>query len=145
MATTSGNFVSFLSRVPLFRHIAPQHLQQLALHIQECEYEPGRTILQQGNEGLGLFILIEGRVKVIRHAHDGARLEIDVLEPFDFFGELSLLDDAPITATIVSDAPSYCLVLDKKAFLQELRHTPDMALGMLRELASRHRRIVTKL
>lgn len=139
------SFIRFLSRVPLFRMVDAHHLAQMADAMDERRYNPGNSVLQQGEIGTGLFILIEGRCKVVRTSDDGTRFEVDVLEPFDFFGELSLLDTAPISASVIADAPTICLVLPKDPFLVKLHASPEMALGMLHELASRHRRIVTKL
>lgn len=144
METSNTTFVHFLSRVPLFRQIEQVHLEQIADVMNEQRFEAGSTILHQGDAGKGLYLLLEGRAVVQRRDSDGNVREVDVLEPFDFFGELSLLDSEPITASIVTHAPCLCLVLPKALFLEKLRAAPEMAVGMLLELASRHRRIVSQ-
>ena len=139
---STSSHVDFLGRVPLFRHIDPQYLVQLAAKMQERRYDPGTAIIEQGTPGTGLFLLMQGRCVVRRYSGGGSRTEVDILEPFDFFGELSLLDDAPTSAAVVADAPTKCLFLDKNDFMPQLYVSPEIAVGMLRELASRHRRLV---
>ena len=138
------SYVEFLGRVPLFRHNEPHHIAQLAVKVQERRYDPGSVIIEQAMPGTGLFLLMQGRCVVRHYNTGGLRSEIDTLEPFDFFGELSLLDDSPTTAAVVADAPTQCLFLDKNDFWAELHSAPEIAVGMLRELASRHRRLLGK-
>lgn len=140
----STAYVDFLGRVPLFRHIEAHHLVQLAAKVQERRYDPGATIIEQAMPGTGLFLLMQGRCVVRLYGRSGQRTDIDMLEPFDFFGELSLLDDSPTSAAVVADAPTKSLFLDKTDFWTELQASPDIAIGMLRELASRHRRLLSK-
>lgn len=137
-------YVEFLGRVPLFRHNEPHHIAQLATKIQERRYDPGAVIIEQAMSGTGLFLLTQGRCVVRLYSAGGERSDIAVLEPFDFFGELSLLDDSPTTAAVVADAPTKCLFLDKNDFWAELHSAPEIAVGMLRELASRHRHLLSK-
>lgn len=144
MPTSNTDFVRFLSRVPLFRQVEQHHLQQIAAVMTEQRFDAGRTILYQGDPGTGLYLLLEGRAIVHRRDSDGTTRELDVLEPFDFFGELSLLDSEPTTASIITHAPCLCLLLPKDLFLEKLRAAPEMAVGMLLELASRHRRVVSR-
>ena len=140
----NASIVDFLGRVPLFRHIEPHHLVQLASKVTEKRFEPGAVIIEQGMPGTGLFLLMQGRCVVRFYNTGGLRSEIDMLEPFDFFGELSLLDDSPTTAAVVADSPTKCLFLDKIEFWRELTTSPEIAIGMLRELANRHRRLLGK-
>jgi CRP-like cAMP-binding protein len=140
----STAYVDFLGRVPLFRHIEPHHLAQLAAKVQERRYDPGAMIIEQAMPGTGLFLLMQGRCVVRHYTMGGGRTEVDILEPFDFFGELSLLDDSPTSAAVVADAPTKCLFLDKQDFWRELTSSPEMAIGMLREIANRHRRLLSK-
>jgi CRP/FNR family transcriptional regulator, cyclic AMP receptor protein len=135
----------FLKKVPMFKSLSDSHLKKLAERVREREFANGELILEQGKIGVGLFIIQYGEVKVYRHHDDGTRREIDVLGETEFFGELSLLDDAPRVAEVVASADTKCLVLSKLDFLEELDHEPQMAVEMLKELAFRFRRVVSNL
>ena len=95
--------------------------------------------------GIGLFILESGRADVIYDAADGDRTVVNQLGPTDFFGELSLLDDAPRTASVVATEDAKCLVLAQLDFMDALREDADIPIVMLREMARRLRRIMQTL
>jgi CRP/FNR family transcriptional regulator, cyclic AMP receptor protein len=145
MAATVKDIAEFIAKVPLFRDLKPKHIDKIAKRMRERDYEKGDAIVEQGTMGIGLFIMVTGISKVIRSHGDGTTREIDTLERYDFFGELSLLDDHVRTASVVADEPVKCLVLAKLDFLDELDEEPEMAIPMLKELAHRFRRIITNM
>jgi CRP-like cAMP-binding protein len=145
MAATVKDIAEFIAMVPLFRDLKPRHIERIAKRLRERDYEQGAVIVEQGTMGIGLFIMVRGKARVIRSHGDGSTREIDMLERFNFFGELSLLDDHTRTASVVADEPVKCLVLAKLDFLDELDDEPEMAIPMLKELAHRFRRIITNL
>jgi CRP/FNR family transcriptional regulator, cyclic AMP receptor protein len=137
--------LKFLRKVPLFKSLSESHTRKLADRMRERNFKAGELIVEQGKLGIGLFVIIEGEVKINRVQEDGSKRQIDELEALDFFGELSLLDDAPRVAEAIADTDVRCLVLLKLDFLEELEHEPHMAIEMLKELAHRFRRIVSNL
>lgn len=145
MAATVDEIARFLAKVPLFRSLPERHLNRLAKRIRERDYAPGETIVQQAEAGIGLYIMVRGQARVVRKQIDGVERELDILERFDFFGELSLLDDAPRTASIIAIDEVKCLALLKLDFLEELSHEPEMAIEMLKEMANRFRQIMSKM
>lgn len=140
---TTKDIVEFLAKVPMFSKLKPKQLEKLAARARVRDYEAGTAIVEQGTEGIGLYIMARGIAKVKRIHPDGATVEIDTLERFDFFGELSLLDDAPRSASIICEDAVKAVVLSKLDFLDELEDDPSMAVVMLKELAHRFRRLVT--
>jgi CRP/FNR family cyclic AMP-dependent transcriptional regulator len=140
---TTQDIVEFLAKVPMFTKLKPKQLESLAKRARVRDYEEGSMIVEQGAEGIGLYIMARGIAKVTRIHGDGSKVEIDSLERFDFFGELSLLDDAPRSASIIAAEPVKAVVLSKLDFLDELEDDPAMAVVMLKELAHRFRRLVS--
>jgi CRP/FNR family transcriptional regulator, cyclic AMP receptor protein len=140
---TTKDIVEFLAKVPMFSKLKPKQLEQLAARARVRDYEQGSAIVEQGTEGIGLYIMARGIAKVLRVHPDGTSTEIDTLERFDFFGELSLLDEAPRSASIIATEPVKAVVLSKLDFLDELEDDPAMAVVMLKELAHRFRRLVS--
>ncbi|HUN07249.1 MAG TPA: cyclic nucleotide-binding domain-containing protein [Aggregatilineales bacterium] len=139
------NIIRFLHTVPLFQGLGERQLQRLAKRFKERTYAKGEAIVNQGTMGIGLFILESGRADVIYDAADGDRTVVNQLGSTDFFGELSLLDDAPRTASVVATEDAKCLVLAQLDFMDALREDADIPIVMLREMARRLRRIMQTL
>jgi CRP/FNR family transcriptional regulator, cyclic AMP receptor protein len=142
---TTKDIIEFFAKVPLFTQLKPKHIKTLAERARIRDYETGDAIVEQGTEGVGLYIMAQGSASVKRIHPNGTSLEIDTLQRFDFFGELSLLDDAPRSASVIADTPVKAVLLTKLDFFEELEDDPHMAIAMLKILAHRFRRIVTHL
>ncbi len=142
MADANEN-TKFLKKVPLFKSLSEGHVERLAARVRPRSFLDGETIVEQGKLGVGLFIVQRGEVKVIRRHDDGTSRELDRIGETDFFGELSLLDDAPRVADVVANGDTTCLVLAKLDFLEELDHEPQMAIELLKEIAHRFRRVIS--
>jgi CRP/FNR family transcriptional regulator, cyclic AMP receptor protein len=145
MSATVEEIAQFLAKVPLFHTLPERKLTKLAKLIRERDYAPDEHIIEQNTIGVGLFILVRGEAKVVRKQIDGNSVELDRLHRFDFFGELSLLEDSARTASVIATEQTKCLALNKLDFMDTLKQDPEMALEMLKVLASRMRRMMTTL
>ncbi len=96
--------------------------------------------MRQGDTGVGLFVLTNGQVRVTQD-RQGTLYDLGVLEHGQVFGELSLLDDSPRTATITAIEPSNVIIVPIWDFRAALRDNPSMALSLLASLSQRIRRI----
>jgi CRP/FNR family cyclic AMP-dependent transcriptional regulator len=142
---TLEDTLAFLRKVPLFHGLNDSQLRKMARHFREREYAPDTAILEQGKKGVGLFIMVSGEAKVIREQIDGESIELDRLRPTDFFGELSLLDDAPRAANVIAVEPTKCLVLEKLLFMEEIGSDAEVAVAMLKTMAGRYRRLIQNM
>lgn len=145
MAVTIEEITEFLGKVPMFRGLKPRQLKKLAERARVRDYDAGSVIVAQGTVGIGLYIMARGKAVVKRVHPDGVSRQLDVLERLAFFGELSLLDDAPRSASVLAESDVKAVVLSKLDFLDELEDDPKMAVVLLKQLAHRFRRIVTNL
>ncbi len=145
MAATIEEIIVFLGKVPLFNGLDNNQLKRLAKGIRERDYEAGEVILEQGKQGVGLFIMVRGEAKVERQQVDGHTIELDRLHRTDIFGELSLLDDSSRTASIIAVDAVKCLALDKQLFLAEITSDAEMAVALLKTLAGRYRRLIQNM
>ncbi len=130
----------FLSTVPMFHQLNERQLKHIGQRFVRREYQAGDHIVTQGKLGIGLFIVESGRAEVIRERSDGTTIVVDTLEPTNFFGELSLLDDEPRTASVVATEPMQCLVLTQLDFMSALEEDVTVPITILKELARRYRR-----
>lgn len=105
-------------------------------------FRRGDTIFHQGDPGDSLYVMASGSVKVVLPSEQGAEPAIvAVLGPGEFFGELSLLDGAPHSATIVAIEASETLVLQRDAFLSLVDTDRDLRHALLVSVASELRRL----
>ncbi len=132
--------IDYLRKVPLFASLDEKDLQTLAASARERQYQPGEEIVRQGDTGVGLFVLTNGQVRVTQD-RQGTLYDLGVLEHGQVFGELSLLDDSPRTATITAIEPSNVIIVPIWDFRAALRDNPSMALSLLASLSQRIRRI----
>jgi CRP/FNR family transcriptional regulator, cyclic AMP receptor protein len=135
----------FLHTVPLFHGLDDRHLQRLGKRFTERTYTKDVAIVTQGTLGIGLFIVESGAADAIRQNPDGSKSKVNHFGPTEFFGELSLLDEAPRTATVVATEDTRCLVLTQLDFLSALREDNEIPIIMLRELTKRFRRAIEAL
>lgn len=105
----------------------------------ERTYAKDEIILQQDEPGDALFLILEGRVKVVLYGEDGKEVILSTLKDGDFFGEMALLDGGPRSASVVALESSRLVRLRRRSFMDFLREHPDMALRLLEELSHRLR------
>jgi CRP/FNR family cyclic AMP-dependent transcriptional regulator len=125
-----------LSGVPLFSGFSKRHLERLAGAADDVAFRAGERIVEEGNPGETLFVLLEGQAKVIRDGRVRTRLV-----PGDFFGEISVLDGGPRTATVVAETPVSALRVFRRTLLEMIGSEPNLALGLLEGIARRIREI----
>ncbi len=94
----------------------------------------GRVIARQGSVGREVFVIVEGRARVERDGKLIARLK-----PGDSFGEMSLIDGQPRSATVVADGEVVALVVDPRAFSSLLEDVPQLARRLMVALCERLR------
>lgn len=124
----------FLARVPVFANCTPQEVEAIASVAQESGFQTGQIIVTQGTPGQAFYLVLTGRVEIIR---DGQSL--GAFGPGDFFGEMSLLDHAPRSATIKALEPTNCLMLSSWDFKALLEKHPSIAVKLLEVLSRRLR------
>ena len=126
-----------LAQVPLFAGMPSRFLKRLANEMDEQRFMEGATIVRKGEPGNTFYVLVEGEAKVTDE--NGRRLA--GLIPGDFFGEISLMDGGPRTATVVSETPITALALTRKDFQSMLESEPKVTVGLLKHAAQLLRRL----
>ena len=133
-------YLEHLASVPLFAACSHKDLQRIARASDEVQIPEGRTLMKQGDIGRECFVLVEGKVKVEINGR-----EVASLGPGAYFGELSLLDKGPRTATVTTEIDSTVLVLGPREFSAVLDEVPALAHKLLAALAARIRELDTKV
>jgi len=125
-----------LAAVPLFDGFSKRHLRRLARESDAVEFAPGRPIVEEGQAGEAMFVVLTGTARVVR----GGR-KVGALIPGDFFGELSALDGGPRTASIVPETPVEVLRIFRHTLRRMVEEEPTLAMGLLEGLARRFRQV----
>jgi CRP/FNR family cyclic AMP-dependent transcriptional regulator len=133
-----------LRRVPLFEGIQPKHIKGLAKWTTTRSWGPEQQIVREGQSGMGLYCIQTGKVRVSKASPTGEH-EIRTMGVGESFGEISLLDDKPRSATVTAIEPTTCVMLDKSQFLAEIRTHPEIALAVLPVIVSWLRDADTKI
>ncbi|MDB4898435.1 MAG: cyclic nucleotide-binding protein [Gemmatimonadetes bacterium] len=135
----------FLASIPLFSGLNRDELTRFAELTRERSYPKGSVILFQDDPGDSLFVLREGRVKVVLIGEDGREVILGVLEPGAHFGELALIDDQPRSAHVIAMDDAELLVLRREDFRRRVEANPSVAWALLTELSRRLRRADQKI
>lgn len=127
-----------LSNIPLFESLTSEDLRSLAKRLENVEQAEGEVIFQQGAEGSSLFIIEEGAVE-ISYGEGKARVLLAHLFPGQYFGELSVFDGAPRSATATAARPSRLVRLDRDDLVDFVNKNPAAALRIIAEMSERLR------
>jgi CRP-like cAMP-binding protein len=126
--------LSLLKRTPLFSRLSEKGLKAILKTASEKDFRAGTKIVAEGAAGAGFYLILEGSAEVSRGGERLAKLGAGM-----FFGEMSLLDGGPRSADVLALEDTVCLVLTPWAMKSIVAASPDVALGMLEELARRLR------
>jgi CRP/FNR family cyclic AMP-dependent transcriptional regulator len=134
-----------LRRAGLFQGVDPNDVEALSNEFEITEVSRGQVLFHEGEPGDSLYIVLSGKVKLGRRSSDGRENLVAVMGPSDQFGELSLFDPGPRTATAVVVTDGRIARLPKAALQKWVEERPQIALQLLRVVARRLRRTNTML
>jgi CRP/FNR family transcriptional regulator, cyclic AMP receptor protein len=128
-----------LARIPLFAHLAATEQATLLKTMTRRVVQAQEVVFWIGDPGDTLYVIVEGRVAITAPDERGDHLVLDTLGPGAVFGEISLLDGGPRSATVRALADVTLLGLSRDAFHAFLRGHPDVAIGVLHIMGARQR------
>jgi CRP-like cAMP-binding protein len=135
----SESDLDFLTRVPLFARLAREDLDGLAKAAQHLLFRTGEVIIREGEGDRKLFIVVRGRVEVVKSKGERSERRLAMLGPCEYFGEMALIDDLVRSATVVASEETEVLCLDHLDLYKEIGRNPSVALELLRTLSQRLR------
>ena len=134
MATFDDRTRELLAAVPLFEGLSRRELEPILRAAKDMSVDADKRILEQGDRGVGFHLILEGTCRVL--VGDD---EVASLGPGDYFGEMSLVDGGPRSATVVAETPVRTLSLTSWTFLPLLDENPSIARKLLVEMSRRLR------
>lgn len=106
MPVGAPDLKALLLETPFFGGLPDPSLDLLISMLVECRFDIGATIVAEGEPGRSMFIVKSGRLAVRKRANAGSVIPISVLEPGDFFGEMTLIEMQNRSATVIAESPT---------------------------------------
>jgi CRP/FNR family transcriptional regulator, cyclic AMP receptor protein len=128
-----------LQRVPLLAALTDTDRQALARSASRRRYRRGDIIFQKDDPGHSLFIVARGSVRIYVPSTQGADLTLAVMGPGQFFGDLSLLDGRPRSASAAALGDTHVVVLERSDFVAVIRTRPAAVMSVLAVVVRRLR------
>ena len=125
-----------IASVPLFESLSRKHLKKVAGLSTTVDFGAGDTVIQEGEPGDSFYVTVSGQAKVLTGGKTMHRLI-----PGDHFGEISLLDGQPRSASVVAETPLSLLRVPRSSFLKLVTDDADLARALLASLARMVRRV----
>jgi CRP/FNR family transcriptional regulator, cyclic AMP receptor protein len=128
-----------LAKVRLFEGLNPKYIKGLAGIATERSFKPGDSLMRQGESGIGLFIILSGKVRIEKVDTAGRKVEIAENGPGDILGEMAVFDGSPRSASVTATVETTSLVLASWEFNAFLKAHPEAALELLPIVVKRFR------
>ncbi len=134
-----------LRRIKIFEGLSITELAAVASVTEEIVFQPGETVIKEGEPGETMYLILEGEVSVNKGQEQGREIELDRISAGDYFGEMALFEDIPRSATIRTQKETRLLMLHKREFAEIVREYPQIALHICRVLGARLRKLHDKV
>ena len=145
MAASSAVSTTVLKSVPMFSGFSPDQLRALVTLIMRRSASRGTAVLREGGPADCLYVVISGRLKVLMGEADGKETILSIIGPGEFFGEMSLIDDNPRSATVIAIEACELLALTRRDFRKCLVENSNLAMAVMRVLVRRLREADRKI
>lgn len=122
--------VEVLNSIPLFTGLDKSNLELIARIIVTRQFEKGATIVEQGDNGIGFYIIESGKVEVFKE-RAGEKVKLNDLGPGAFFGEMALFEETTRTASVVAAEPTTCYIITRWHFTSAIADNPSIAVQLL--------------
>ncbi len=130
--------IELLKTIPLFESLEQDDLTALAGKLRESTVEAGTVVFSQGDEGDAMYVIVDGAIDIVA-GNGKQRVTLASLFKQQYFGELSLLDGAPRSASAVASRETSLFALDRDDFVEFVKKRPDAALSIMHEVGERMR------
>ena len=137
--------LDLIRRVPLFSMLTNDQAQGIADSVVKRRYRRGEIIVEHGRKSNALYILLTGRARVLTADSRGREVILAVLQPGDYVGEMSLIDNEPHSATVRAEVQTDMLSLGRPEFARCLPENSSMAYAIMKGLVQRLRQADRKI
>jgi CRP-like cAMP-binding protein len=131
------NIREHLGKISLFQNLAPQYYEELGSIVRIKEFAKNSLIFTDGDEGVGFYVIISGRVKIFKISPEGKEQILHILGPGEEFAEVAVFTGAHYPANAETLARSKLFFFPKVGFVRLISNNPALAMNMLAALSLR--------
>jgi len=132
--TSPAQTLAFLREVRLFKNIAEPELGAVAASLRERNLKRGQVLVREGEAGEEMFVVLRGSMVISKAVTGRVEQVLARIGPGDFFGEMSLFDRSPRSATVQADSEASVLALDREAMRRLTEVSPRAAAAFFHAL-----------
>jgi len=129
----------YLMYVPIFADLNDETIQKISSVGYSKKYIKDDVIFREDDPGTAMFVILTGKVKVVRTSGDGREVILTILSQYDFFGEMALLDGLARSASVIAAEESELFIIQREEFLNLLKLHPEISINLMQELTQRLR------
>ena len=129
-----------LRTIPLFANVDEQDLERIAATSVVRTFNKNSIVITEGDTSSSLYLILDGEVKIFVSDEDGKTNIINRLGPGEYFGELSLIDEEPRSASVEAVTRCKISILSRKYFVDYIEQHPRVAVGLLKGIGQRLRK-----
>ena len=137
--------LELIRRVPLFALLTSTQADAVAQAVIKRRFKRGEVIVEQGDKSNMLFIILTGRARVVTADKRGREVILATLQPGEYIGEMSLIDNQPHSATVRAEVQTDMLCLGRAEFARCLPENSSMAYAIMKNLVQRLRHADRKI
>lgn len=131
------NIKNALIKLPIFREVAPHHLEGMARAARKFSVAKGQIIFRQGDSATAMYFLLEGHVKRTTSPADSDEKILDLIFPVQSFGEAELFSSRPYTSFAIAIEPSKLLCIDGASLFRTMKSDSKLSMSLLGALSNR--------
>ncbi|MCQ2102154.1 MAG: Crp/Fnr family transcriptional regulator [Fibrobacter sp.] len=136
-----NNVAGLLKGVELFSELNEDQLAMLADLVVVQNFNRDETVVLEGDDSMqALYLIASGSVQVYMTGVDGRETILSFLERGDFFGEMSLIDGEPRSASVRTVTDAQMMIIHRESFLTLIRQSPEISMALLSEMSKRLRK-----
>jgi CRP/FNR family transcriptional regulator, cyclic AMP receptor protein len=136
----SSSKLSVLRKHPYFADLEPEAFDQLCRYAKHSTLKRGATLFSKGDQGISLYAVISGSVKISISSPDGRNAILNIIGPGEIFGEIALLDGGARSTDASANTNCELFTIDKREFIPFVRSQPTLAMKFIELLCTRLRR-----
>ncbi len=120
-----------LSNHSLFSHLSPTAIYRLVELAQPRGFQPGELILEEEKKSLGCYIILSGKVEIVKSIHSPQPRIITELGPGEIIGEMAVIDEQAHSVSVRAVEETHCIMIERWDFKAQMQAYPEIALQLL--------------
>lgn len=139
------NILNIISAIPLFNGLPADQLSAIRQIAVEKQYNKGQTIFSEGDETTGLFVVVDGRIKIYKVSSEGKEQILHIFEAGQSFGEVTVFTGQQLPANAQTLAKSRLLLFPRSAIVDLVTANPSLALNLLAIMSKKLRQFAAQI